>query len=365
MSVRPLRIGIDGRALRKPMGGIGRYVYGLLRDLPRWLPNVHFVAYLGRPMDLDLPGDPQRWTVRIDHAAPSWLPQTVWLKLRCGTFCRKDGLDLFWGCSLFLPELPDNILGFLTVYDLVHEVAPLTMSWSGLFANALLFNRDVRLASHVSSISRGTADRLYRSQGRNSNSIVPPILDKEFHPRSPEEINLVLGKHGIKKPYFLALATAEPRKNLVNLLQAIQQLHNEDKLGGHILVLCGRRGWKDSSLDQQLKACGERVTHLGYVPGEDIPHLLSGATALVFPTIYEGFGMPAQEAAACGTLVLAPDMPELNESAGAALRTMGISSPEIRQALIWAIDSKDYNSPTLISPSLQSSLPKAVLEVMR
>ena len=111
------------------------------------------------------------------------------------------------------------------------------------------------------------------------------------------------------------MATPEPRKNLDAVLRAYIELQREGKLSEHQLVLAGPTGWNNRGLKQRLdEARPYGLVLAGYVPDESMPMLYAGADALVFPSLYEGFGMPVLEARACGARVVTTDIPELREA---------------------------------------------------
>jgi glycosyltransferase involved in cell wall biosynthesis len=128
----------------------------------------------------------------------------------------------------------------------------------------------------------------------------------------------VLARHGIAKPYILFTSTIEPRKNILGLLEAYAALPQELRTS-HGLVLVGGKGWLDSQIHRRL---GE-LRHLdirltGYVEDRDLPALYSGASVFVYPSFYEGFGMPPLEAMACGVPVVTSRNSSLPEVVGDA-----------------------------------------------
>jgi glycosyltransferase involved in cell wall biosynthesis len=137
-----------------------------------------------------------------------------------------------------------------------------------------------------------------------------------FRKKSDAEILPVLHALRIPRPYLLAVGTWEPRKGFQRLIPAFLSLANEGLLQGHILALAGERGWKDGPIVKLVKGGGGRIRPLGFVDDEALAALYSGADALVFPSSYEGFGIPVLEARACGTRVVATDLPELREAGG-------------------------------------------------
>jgi glycosyltransferase involved in cell wall biosynthesis len=151
-------------------------------------------------------------------------------------------------------------------------------------------------------------------------SIISPAVDqKVFYPRESAEITKVKQNYGVKKPYILSLCTLEPRKNLVGVLDAYEKLPEKTKRS-YILVLAGGKGWLDDELEKRIGELSAKyeVIKTGYVPDEDLPALYSGASVFVFPSFYEGFGMPPLEAMACGTPVITSDNTSLPEVVGNA-----------------------------------------------
>jgi glycosyltransferase involved in cell wall biosynthesis len=140
--------------------------------------------------------------------------------------------------------------------------------------------------------------------------VAPPGLGAGFEPAGP--------RASLGRPYVLGLATLEPRKNLPRLVEAGALLPD-----GLTLALAGGEGWGDQpGLD------GPGVRRLGYVPDEEVPRLLRGAQAFVYPSLFEGFGMPVVEAMACGTPVVASSHPSLDEACGDAAVRVDPEEPE-------------------------------------
>ena len=329
-----MRIALDARALRRPMAGIGRYVWHLGRALAEELPEATFLVVGCRPLDIDLPGPPERWLTCWDPA-PGWgaLPRLAWLRWRAGHFAKSLGADVFWGCSLQIPSLTAGIPTVLTAYDLVHREAPETLDLKARIALRLFLARDLRRADAVAAISQGTADRIQAWSGRVANVLVRPAVDDQFCPPAPEAIKRLRMRLHLPQPFVLALGTHEPRKNLALLAEAWREARANGHLGQLKLVLAGRAGWCHAATDHALRALGADLVNLGYVPNEDLPTLIGTAEALVFPTRYEGFGMPVAEALACGTPVFCADAPELREASQGAHHTISLDRASLAKTL--------------------------------
>lgn len=318
----PVRVGIDGEALRTPLSGVGQYVFQLCRELERLLPpHVTLYAYARLPESrLALPSS--RWILRRE-AQPLLrkLPSFLWLRTRGAALCAQDGIDIFWAGRTLHPRLPPPIRTVCTVHDLNHLVVPETMQRATRWSHQLWFERDLRHADAVVANSRGTAQRLRSALGIEPAAVVRPGLEARFHPLSEAErttARAALARLGIAEPYLLSVATLEPRKNVEAVFRAFLELKERGALPRHQLVLAGKNGWHNRALSEALRAAhGRGVRTPGYVPDELLPALYALSDLVLLPSLYEGFGMPALEARACGARVLVSDAPELCEAAGA------------------------------------------------
>lgn len=339
-----MRIGIDGRALQGRRTGIGRYAFELSRELDRLLPSASFFVYT--PTPIEMPVWSGRWVERVDPSPLARLMKPVaWLKLAAGRLCRTDRLDAFWGANTFLPSLPSGVRTITTVYDLNFRVVPWTMSRTHRLAHQLFFERDVTSANERIAISEGTSARLQTYFGLTVSAIVRPGVSPVFHRRERSDIRRVEAELGIGGPYFLAVGTWEPRKNLELLVRVFRELSDEGALPGHRLVLVGPPGWKDRRLrtlvQREKRGQGaekEDILPLGYTSDEILAHLYSGCQAFVFPSLYEGFGLPVAEARACGAKVIASDLPELREAGGRDTVYVPPTRDGLRQALLRVMD---------------------------
>lgn len=334
----PLRIGLDGQPLHGRRTGIGRYVFELCRALDSTLPNATFHVY--SQTRVEMPCISPRWIARFDDRyARSKHP--IWLKFHCGDLCKQDDLDVFWATGAMFPKLPKHVRRIGTVHDLNIYVAPHTMPMLRLWAHRAFFARDIKSADCICTVSRGTWDKLQQYVGRNADMVVYPAVDAKFVKASPSDIARVRAKYEINASFLLAVATLEPRKNLALLIDAFRSLKETGALSSEYeLLLVGGKGWRDSALTRRIeshKSWGVRP--LGYLPDEDLPALYTASEAFVFPSIYEGFGMPVLEARACGARVLTTDIPELREAGGNDAQYCAPTLPAIKLGILSILDS--------------------------
>lgn len=148
-------------------------------------------------------------------------------------------------------------------------------------------------------------------------------LGRDERLRRVEDLDLVTRtrvRYNLGERYLLYVGTLQPRKNLARVVEAFVQLAGQPELSNVQLVLAGKKGWLYDTLFARVSQLGldGRVVFPGYVPDEDLPALLSGAIAFVYPSLYEGFGIPVLEAGACGVPVITSNTSSLPEVAGDA-----------------------------------------------
>lgn len=340
VSEQPIRIGIDGRELGLPNSGIGRYVTELCRVLDKLLPRASFLVYSNR--QIRLPVESQRWAARIDRSAGlERLHPLMWLMLRGRTLCALDRIDVFWGTMTILPSLPSSIRAVVTVYDLFHmdkRLVPLTR-W---LSHALLYKRSLANADSIVAISETTAHKVRTSLGYKVAAIVRPGVSERYQPRPARDVEACLELYGIRRPYMLAVASRfEPRKNLGSLFKAFGDLKADGVLHDHTLVLAGAGGPRALAESPFAGTAGPAaIRSLGQVPDDHLVLLYCGAEALVFPSTHEGFGIPVLEARACGTRVVAADIPELREAGGNEATYVMPTPAGIRSGIISALSQQ-------------------------
>lgn len=252
---------------------------------------------------------------------------------------------------LFIPAHTLPVIGnprvrtVVTVHDLGVEWLPQYhqfpqkhyMMWSTDFA--------IRHATRVIAVSEATRKDIIKRYKRRSKGIyvVHEGVDHTlFRPVSRRQYEPILARYGISQPYFLFVGTIQPRKNLVRLIEAYSMLLKRPGLAGMSLVLAGKPGWLNEDIYAAPRKLGieHRVQFLGHVEPTDLPALYSGAAALVFPSLFEGFGLPILEAFACGCPVITSNVSSMPEVAGnAALLVNPLSTEEIAGAMTRVVEA--------------------------
>jgi glycosyltransferase involved in cell wall biosynthesis len=262
---------------------------------------------------------------QIDHAL-----DPIWARL-----ARVEmGLELR-GASRFvevfhasdqLPFVPPGAAVVLTIHDLTTRRFP----EMHVAENAALHATKERFArtraDRIIAVSEATRRDIVSELGIPPEriSVVYEAADARFRPHTPEEIQTTLERYGLThNRYILSVGTLEPRKNYVRLIEAYAMLHARYAPAGHLppLIIAGGNGWKYDAILAAPEQTGVArfVRFLGRVPDDDLPALIAGSRVFVYPSLYEGFGLPPLEALACGVPVVvshAASLPEVVGDAG-------------------------------------------------
>lgn len=210
----------------------------------------------------------------------------------------------------------------VTVHDMVYKAFPETVRGRTRFMLEMGLKRSMKRADLIVTDSEFSKAEIIKYFPRHEHKIrvVPCGVDLErFHPcDAPERIPEVKKSLDIEGDYFLYLGTIEPRKNLERLISAYAAFAKKAGEKAPKLVLAGGKGWLNDGIYSRVERLGmtENIIFTKYVPSEDMNPLMCGALAFVFPSIYEGFGMPPLEAMACGVPVLASGEASLPEVTG-------------------------------------------------
>ncbi len=311
-----MRIGIDGRYIQDHFPGIGRYTHNLIQALAKAAPEDSFVllhnpGVVNTRYDLETLRVPNTEVVAVDFPTFSLTEQ-----YRLPSFIHHLGLDLFHSPYYIKPYLLP-CPSVVTIYDLIPRLYPQYISpWArGIFEVA------IRLATVTSrlviSVSQSAKEDLVRLLGVPPSKVwVTPLgVDTQFHPVNEKAVLNLRQKYDLSEGYILYLGINKPHKNLVRLVKAFAKVKT-----GRKLVLAGKEDPRYRKVHEVVKRLSlqERVVFLGQVPEDDLPALYSGAALFVFPSLYEGFGLPLLEAMACGVPVVCSSTSSLPEIAGRA-----------------------------------------------
>ena len=329
--MNPPTIAVDLRAALGTLTGIGVYTRALATELGQ-RSRIRILGVAHRA-----PDDPG-W---LAEAGIEWEEQStpsgvLWQQLVLPRRLRRGDIDLFWSPLQTLPVLPAPVPLVTTVHDLTALLLPKTHRLKVRWSQIPFLKKSLDRARRIVAVSEATAEDLRRvfPDSRDRIRVVPNGVDPAFRPAAPEEIEGFRKDRDLPEGYLFYAGTLEPRKNVALLLDAWEILRAEEE---HPLplVLAGPYGWKSRRLARRLEELRpEGLRVLGHLPREDLIRWMQAARVFVYPSLYEGFGLPAAEAMACGVPVVATDagsLPEVVDGAGILV------SPEDSRALAEAI----------------------------
>jgi glycosyltransferase involved in cell wall biosynthesis len=307
------------------IAGLGRYAQELMAALLAIDTENEYVAFYNRPSEaqVDPPLD------RLPHLTTN-LPNKPWrMSVLLAQFMHLPqdrlfpGVDLFHATDHLLPRL-SQVKSVFTLHDLVFRFYPETHKPLNRWFLTLMMPRFLQAADAVIAVSECTKRDAIRLYGVDESKIrvIYEGVNPRFRPATPEAISVVCQKHGLPEHFILSVGTIEPRKNLDTLLEAYRALrHRETQCK---LVIVGKKGWLYHGFFRRLRDLGleDEVIFPGFVSDEDLPALYSAADLFIFPSLYEGFGLPPLEAMACGTPVVTSDVSSLPEIVGDAAITV-------------------------------------------
>lgn len=321
-----MRIGIDVTSALTQGGGIGRYTRELIRALAALDSKASYKLFSAKPPPILPVSQPLPQTRNMVHK-PSRLDERwlyrLWYRLRWPLPVQwfTGSLDLFHSPDFVLPPVHGRIPTLLTVHDLsfVHYPHVYTANLVNYLNRVVPWS--VRRATHILADSTATKQDLIDiwQTPAEKVTVLYSGVDSRFKPVSqPEAISQMRAKYNLGgAPYIFTVGTVQPRKNYQMLIRAFASIAPHEP---HNLVIAGGKGWlyDDILAEVQKYNLVGRVLFTGFVDDADLPALYSEATLFVFPSLYEGFGLPLLEAMACGVPVISSNASCLPEVAGEA-----------------------------------------------
>jgi len=309
-----MRIGFDANPMIGDMGGVGWHCYHLLRRMLAQERGVDFVAY-ARP-GADRPNSVGQWP-RVERI--QWVNSSRWGMGKRGS---SDRLDLYHGAN-FKMQTVGRYGGVVTIHDLWLDRHPeYSKKMLGQWPSSFKTRQTALRARKVITVSEFSAKELMELYGlkREHIKVIPNGVSEDFTPRPDDPAMTELRKRiGLaSERYVLFIGGADPRKNHQIFLEAAEIVRK--KLGPRMLVLVGSPNHPFGNYEEtaRKRSLLERVLCPGRLSTNDLQLLYSCTDLFVFPSLYEGFGMPVLEAMACGAPVLTSNSTALAEVAGDA-----------------------------------------------
>ncbi len=312
-----MHIGLNAHLLSSQAGyraaGIHGYIYNTLSHLAEFLPeDWRVTAMVPKHSPHQFPALTMR-PAALHTESP--LKRILWEQTIQPFVIRQ--FDLFHAMTFVSPALLTKP-SVVTVYDLsfVHYPQVLSSARRAYLRNFTAWS--CKRARRVLAISASTAQDVHRTFHIPLDKIDVALAgydDKRLFPLPPEQVQAFRMQKGLPPRFWLFIGTLEPRKNLTTLLDAYAQLPTHERLP---LVLGGGKGWDYAPIFERIARYGlaDWVSTPGFIPAEELALWYNSAEAFIYPSIYEGFGLPVLEAMACGTPVLLADASSLPEVGG-------------------------------------------------
>lgn len=333
-----MRVALNATILQGPRTGIGQYLAELVGALQSQA-DLELDLFTGWRWQKELPAASLPGYSRLSGVIKRCIPAAYRLRRQLGQLRFSQGsgtADVYHDPHLWPFEFDGPRV--MTLHDLIHIHHPETQPRDRLAEIERHVTRSIERVQHILVDSAFIAEETCRHYGvaRSRITVAPLGYAGRFHPRPMERLEAPLARLGLLPGrYLLCIGTLEPRKNLQLALHAFQNLPAHVRKH-YPLVVVGMPGWRTRQLDRSLEMAltGGQVRLLGYQSDETVAQLLAGARLLVFPSLYEGFGLPVLEAMASGTPVILTRTSALPEVAGAAGNFIGIEDHQACGELI-------------------------------
>lgn len=323
-----MRIGIDCRTMLNPSGGefagIGHYTSGLVEALTKYYPQHEFVLFFDhRTNNETVALLRERENVTIRRFPLSKHKKFLPIAYSHGFVSRtlkSAKLDLFHSPAYTIP-LGYSKPSVVTVHDLAIYDHPEWFPDGQKFSRQVAVPKSIQRAAKVIAVSESTQKQVVKRFGRSKEDV--PVIHEGFAKgasvKKSRRADIKIDK-GVGTEYFLFVGTVEPRKNVVRLVKAFDKFMEEHhtQYPKMQLVIAGKQGWKSKESITAIARAkwSGRIRVLGYVTHEEKVALMQDATAFVFPSLWEGFGLPVIESLQLGTPVITSKVSALPEVAG-------------------------------------------------
>ena len=335
-----MKIGIDATALPQEPVGAGVYIINLLRALSDLNTGYELVVFLHENARNYLEMDETTNILQVVLPEKNPALRLVWEQIMLPKLVKRYKIDLLHSLHYTSPFLL-ACASVVTIHDLTFFLFPELHKLSKRLFFPSVIRASARKADALITVSENTRQDSIRLLHVPEEKIFAVQLgvDEIFHPIKDNGLRRkIYQQYQLPEKFILYVGLVEPRKNLPLLIRSFRTLVEEGF--SHRLVIAGRLGWMYQEVFKQIETLGleDRIKFTGYVPRQNLPIVYNLAELFVYPTLYEGFGLPVLEAMACGTPVVTSNISSLPEIVG--------------------------NAGILVTPGEESALAEAMVKVL-
>lgn len=337
-----MRIGIAARGISEKAGGAKEYIINLTKSLLEFDEvNQYFIFY-----------DQKKHLGKFPEGNEILLKSSnklIWDYIKLPVAIEKHKIDI---CLFPKNVVPFNVKckSIVVILDLLHILNPKVYKWSDSLYMKLFIPISTKKADAIVTISESTKADLIKVTGadRNKIQVIHLAPDKKYKifKNQEDRKGKILNKYNLKTPYILYVGSLSPRKNIPRLIQAYDKLKIEKNIP-HSLVLAGGKTWKGKDIHQSIKQSlyQNDIILSGFISDDELPYLYNMADLLVYPSLYEGFGLPILEAQACGCPIVCSYSSSLKEVGRDSVHKVDPYSVEaIKNGIYKVISHHDYRN---------------------
>ncbi len=337
--------------LKSPLGhqsGIGYYTENIITNLVKHYNDYNYKIVGNIFINKNVPT--KLAAINNDNfLLTRYIPAKLWSQsIKLGilphiNLIHKGSPDLVINFDFVRAPVSKKVKTITVIHDLAYEVYPQYTEKRNLQRLKKLVPKSLKMSTRIVAVSESTKKDLISNYNVNPNKIdvVYNAVDTKLY--KPKALTKeIRNKYNLPKKYLLYLGNIEPRKNIKGIIEAYSMLPDEIS-SEYKLVLSGGRGWNQGEINNALKQSAKKdnIIFTGYIDDRDKPELYAGADIFLFPSHYEGFGLPILEAMACGVPVITADNSSLREVADkAALYVNSKSTKELLTAIIKIVMNK-------------------------
>jgi glycosyltransferase involved in cell wall biosynthesis len=316
-------IGWNTTLLQEKLSGIGNYIEKILMEIKKREIKDRIIL-LGSNNYYDYSKINFKNNIFLSNGIISRnrIFRILWEQIILPIKAKKNNIDILH-CPAHVLPLFYSQKTVLTIHDLAFKLFPKAFKWQNRFYLNFIVPLSIKKADRIIAVSKNTKKDIIEEYNIDSNKIkviYNGVNEKYREIRDEIIINKVKEKYKLPKKFILYLGTLEPRKNIKRLIKAFNKVKKSDTK----LVIAGGKGWLYDDIFELVKTLNleNEIIFTGYVDEEDIVPLYNAATVFVYPSLYEGFGLPPLEAMACGTPVITSNVSSLPEVVGEAAITI-------------------------------------------